>query len=379
MSRDDEFHLVDSIYEAALDPEGWPVALEQLTVQFDATASHLFVGDTETFELSLSLAVGLDPGCMCRYDGDPVGEDPRVEEALRRPIGLPFRDQDFITEREMDRHAYWQDWLRWSDVRYSVACFAGLVGRQGIAINVQRPRGAGPFEDEAVDRFTHLCRHVRRAVELGSRLGLEGASRPALAEVLDRLDTPLLLVDDRGSCTVVNQSAERLLAAKEGLRLRDGRLRGETSDLSRGIDRLLGSLGARGHLAAPLGGSVTIPRPSGRRPLSLTAAPLRTTLRANGRPVVGLLSISDPEAKPPTDRDLLRELYGLTPAEASFAAAFADSGSLTDTADRLGLTRETSRWRLKQLLAKTGSRGQAELVGVVLRTASSLRDDSEER
>jgi DNA-binding CsgD family transcriptional regulator len=63
---------------------------------------------------------------------------------------------------------------------------------------------------------------------------------------------------------------------------------------------------------------------------------------------------------------LLTDLFGLLPSEARLAAALGDGDRLTEAADRLGLTIETARNYSKKIFAKTGTRGQADLVRLIL-------------
>ena len=62
----------------------------------------------------------------------------------------------------------------------------------------------------------------------------------------------------------------------------------------------------------------------------------------------------------------LVDLFGLLPSEARLAWMMAQATSITEAADALGLTIETARNYSKKIYAKTGARGQAELVRIVL-------------
>ena len=63
---------------------------------------------------------------------------------------------------------------------------------------------------------------------------------------------------------------------------------------------------------------------------------------------------------------LLVDLFGLLPSEAKLAAALARGQSLAEAANQLGLTVETARNYSKKIFAKTGTRGQADLVRLIL-------------
>lgn len=68
----------------------------------------------------------------------------------------------------------------------------------------------------------------------------------------------------------------------------------------------------------------------------------------------------------------LVDLFGLTRSEARFALELSQGHSITDSADLLGLTTETGRNYSKRIYAKTGVRGQVELVRLILTSVVAL-------
>lgn len=58
---------------------------------------------------------------------------------------------------------------------------------------------------------------------------------------------------------------------------------------------------------------------------------------------------------------LLRELFGLTPAEAKVARSLADGESISAIAEKASLSRETVRAQLGSVFAKTGTARQSDL------------------
>jgi hypothetical protein len=68
----------------------------------------------------------------------------------------------------------------------------------------------------------------------------------------------------------------------------------------------------------------------------------------------------------------LGELFDLSPAVARFAWALGRTGGIAESAEQLGLTIETARFYSKQLYAKLGVKGQAELARRILTSAAAL-------
>ncbi|MCE7798077.1 hypothetical protein LWE61_16135 [Sphingobium sufflavum] len=68
----------------------------------------------------------------------------------------------------------------------------------------------------------------------------------------------------------------------------------------------------------------------------------------------------------PQHPSLLASLFGLSSSEAKLALHVARGLSLQDAGDTMGLTQETTRNYSKRLYAKTGARGQVDLVRTIL-------------
>lgn len=196
-------------------------------------------------------------------------------------------------------------------------------------------------------------------------LGAEAAVR----EIFDCIPSPALLLNERGQVTLVNRLARDLIDASEGLSIsEDGRL-----VLGHRLSReALCQAVARCARPAPIGQpdsaasqSLVLPRPGGR-PLLLTLR--RFGARHGG--AVALLTLVDPDSGGTVRSASLRSLYGLSPAEARLAQAIASGLSLKQIAARDGLTYETVRSYVKQVLAKTGARRQADVVRLI----GGLRD-----
>jgi DNA-binding CsgD family transcriptional regulator len=73
------------------------------------------------------------------------------------------------------------------------------------------------------------------------------------------------------------------------------------------------------------------------------------------------------------DHAVLADLYGLGRSEAALAACIARGLSLIDAAHVLGLSVETVRNYSKRIFAKTGARGQADLVRILLGSVAVIQ------
>src|SRR5262249_23985147 len=120
-------------------------------------------------------------------------------------------------------------------------------------------------------------------------------------------------------------------------------------------------------------GTLTITRPSERRPLNLLVAPLRASLapEATARAQV-VVFVTDPEEIPFAPVERLQHYLGLTQAEAALVLWLVQGRRVEDAADELGISVNTARTQLKRALTKTGTGRQAELVRLALSTPAIL-------
>ncbi len=75
------------------------------------------------------------------------------------------------------------------------------------------------------------------------------------------------------------------------------------------------------------------------------------------------------------DSLLLRELFGLTPAETRVVQAWRDFGAPKQAALQIGVSEYTVRAQLKSILAKTGTRSQVELARLIESLSMHIASD----
>ncbi|WP_252716870.1 helix-turn-helix transcriptional regulator [Herbaspirillum sp. B65] len=90
----------------------------------------------------------------------------------------------------------------------------------------------------------------------------------------------------------------------------------------------------------------------------------------SGAPLV-LISLSGERSVRMVPAEALVALFGLTAAEARLASAFVSGVTLEEYAQRRGVGLGTVRFQMKQVLAKTGTNRQADLVRRILCSAAA--------
>lgn len=183
------------------------------------------------------------------------------------------------------------------------------------------------------------------------------------AAVLDRLAVGVVLLEEDGSVRHANRAAQALARhAKIDL---GNRLSGDDAD-----SRKLVAL-ARQVASGKVAEAALLIETEGSRLLVL-GRPLGPAVGQDG--IAAMLTISDPERQQALDSATLRQLFDLTPAEASVARLIAAGLRRDQVADQLDISATTVAFHLRNIFDKTGIRRQADLLGLVRSIPMVLAD-----
>jgi DNA-binding CsgD family transcriptional regulator len=106
--------------------------------------------------------------------------------------------------------------------------------------------------------------------------------------------------------------------------------------------------------------------------VEMLVTPVQSSAFAGSKTPVAIVYVSGDRRSQADRCEQLVDLFGLLPSEARLAWMLAQATSITEAADALGLTVETARNYSKKIYAKTGARGQAELVRIVLTSVLAI-------
>ena len=206
-----------------------------------------------------------------------------------------------------------------------------------------------------------LAPHFSSALRVLAGLERERARSELSAAAFARLDFGWIGLDAKGRIVDADAQAERLLR-ESGLLARGAYDRLVPSDPA--IDRQLTALVktfAVNSKARPRAINLS------RDPwIDILVAPLRLEALAAGKDAVAVIYLRGDRTSSETRADQLVDLFDLTPSEARLAWSMAQGLSIAEAAREHGLTIETARNYSKKIYAKTGARGQVDLVRHVL-------------
>jgi DNA-binding CsgD family transcriptional regulator/PAS domain-containing protein len=373
MNSFNQSEFLDLVYGAALEPALWAPVMERYT---DA------IGGEKGWLSLLNLVDGsggdggmlarIDPAEMDRYVAHYADRNPlhHVDDPGRFLAGWAPRiltDEDWMPKSELVRTEYYNDFLKPQDIHACVMVRLARRGAETATINITRSARRGAFERADLALAQTLHPHLIRAFELGQKLAQSRALTSGFAAVFDESAHGLFLLDGDGRVRQLNRAAEELVAERKGLQVSGGRLVALETGAARALQGLVGRAASR-VADARTGGSMVLAVAASMVPLSVTVAPVRTPSVAllGGGPVV-IVCVTDTEAGVRLPEQKLRDIFGLTPAEARLALALFEGASLTEAAEGLKISRFTAQNHLARVFEKTGVNRQAVLVKLMMR------------
>lgn len=322
---------------------------------------------------------GVDPSLHERWEKEHAADDTwavAAVERLRTTSARTATGSELVPPGELRGTLLFHEILRHCEIDDTVGTVLHLTSSSVGFLSVYRGLSREPFTEADRDLHDWIGRHARRAFGLGALLARERSQSHAF---LERLPCAAFVCEADGRIVLRNERGEALLRRGEGLRARRDKLCTERPADRSALEHALASA-TRSAAGESLDGGTSLPvrREPGRAPLGVFVDPLprggpgaEAFGEAFLRPVALVLA-SDPEARTMLPEAALAATFGLTPVESRMLAALAAGETPYEYAERTGVSRETARFHVKRLLAKTGARRQADLVRLALESVARI-------
>lgn len=371
--------VLAAVYEASLHPETWPAALAAATRWLDAAGGFLHIGLGGPCTATVAASCGLGTTEVLAYRASDPMREPLVP-AVCHHLGGIVRDGAGLSAEEIAASEVGQLLMQPAALAHIMG--ASLACDETFFAALWVFRGAGePFSQDDANSLQELIPHLNRAVAIQRRIAEAEQQAATSSAALNRIALGAIIVDVRARPLLVNRLAEHILAQHEGLSLTPAGLVADsprsTALLRAAIRDTITSAARDGHTASI---GLRLDRRGSGRPLEIIVVSLKNPRRIAIAQQMAIVFIADPERAHITPEGLLRDLYGLTTAEARLAIALAQGASLAVAASRLTVSRNTAHAQLKIIFEKTGTTNQSELLRLLHRGAAAIRpyEDSSE-
>jgi DNA-binding CsgD family transcriptional regulator len=182
-----------------------------------------------------------------------------------------------------------------------------------------------------------------------------------------------MLVSQGGKVHFLNRSAETLLARRDGLMVRVGRLSAGTNRESVLLRRTIEKVAAGNAKSRFAGEQIILSRPSQQPPILLTLFSIhRSTIgpRDKTGAMVAVLG-HDPDCDDHDTLEGFAAAYHLTQSEARLTGLLASGRGLFEAAADLGVTRNTARTHMRHIYSKVGAHRQTDIIRLLAKLGMS--------
>lgn len=364
MKQQDLLALMACLYDTVLEPDDWRSLASVVARSFDCESAVIQIQDRPRGIVDrLSTTSNYTPEINQAYCKHYYKYDLWVAAMLRKPRLAAVIGPEIVPDDVFFRSTHYHEFCKQLGITCVVGSVFPLAGDAVGIVGIHRTDEMPKFDLSDKRMMDLFLPHLRRALQVRTRLTAARLARRVTAETLGSLDVGVAVVNARCRIIFLNAAAEALLRDGCGatitlgeLRLRDPRLRVRLEALvaaaaATGAGKGLGS-----------GGVLALPRPWGQS-LSVLVCPLRVGQDGLGpAEPMALIFVTDPHRTTLTAPQVLRQFYGLTGAEARLLAALLAGERLQDYAERNAVTVNTVRNQLAHVFNKTGTSRQAELV-----------------
>lgn len=352
--------IIDRVYEAAAVPELWRHVLDDLGSVVGCDKCAMIATSPSGREYTRWLANERGAVFMNWFPTSPWYHR-NVQMARMMAIGEPrfINDLDVFTREEIEVEPYYVECLRPGGVAWGTGTSVGGPTDNKIVFTIHRAYELGPVDFGDMARLTALRPHIARAAFMSARLKLEQAR--GAVDALAKVGLPAAALTRAGRLHVANTLLDALFPSL----VVDAP--GRMQFVDRAADR---------QFQAQIRQIVIAGNPRRGKTFPIVASEEQPAFVVHLLPVAGashdifsgtewLLIIVPVERAGTLPTDLIQGLFDLTTAEARVANGILSGQTLDEIARAAGLSKETTRTQLKSVFAKTSTRRQAELVGLL--------------
>jgi DNA-binding CsgD family transcriptional regulator/PAS domain-containing protein len=349
--------LLSSLYGGIEAEPPWQEFLAALAQWLEADYATLILAAKDRANPGTFLSPGADPARIAEYLEQFFASDPFRN--LANDTVTSFAE--FLAGQDSSLHAEYRAFLAEAGGEQVLAVDMRFPSLFEARVRVTRAHGRPAFTREERNRLQAIVPHLRNAVRLFEQLHFASAERDVFRSAIDALGLALVVLDRQMQVVSANTLGRRILDEGEGIFRSSGRVQFRSGQGASRISDLIqtgrGQMTVRFRLDRPDHGDLIV-----------TARSLDLSAIHSGAGALALF-LSPAENESRFEPETIRQLLGVTPAEARLCAELATGKSLGDAAVELRISRNTAKVQLRSIFVKTQVNRQAQLINLL----SSLR------
>lgn len=364
---------VGMVYDAALDANEWPKALENLCAYIGASMGTLNVVNPADRSMRLAVDWGCDPHWINLLYTKYMAIMPLWPAFQKVSLDKAYNTADLIDLLEPGQREgildspFFKEWAEPVGLRDIATATVWREPTRGGVFSLHTPDKRGNVTEAELEIFSLFIPHVKRAVMIGDIFNQRAITPSIFENTLNSLGHAAFVVNDSAQIQFTNDLGKKLLAQQSVVT--------STRGVLEPVDRI-----ARKALAQALNqatkdesklGFFGIGIPFGKFDDAAMAylMPLarRTSLQGLNRQAEAIVVVKTQSIGPPTTAEALIAMFGLTQAEAETALAVCRTQTREAAAEALGVSLATVKTHIGRVFAKTATTEKAELAVLLLR------------
>jgi DNA-binding CsgD family transcriptional regulator/PAS domain-containing protein len=369
--------LIGLIYDAAIDPSCWPVAIEEIRKALDFGNATFNLQVLPSGEMLLNVTSNIPQDYVDRmadYGAEVVDQWGGLAVLLALPMDRPAvlsQVNPDAVKYDITTNRYSLEWGKPQGLVDVMALGLARDERGLGSLAFGRHESAGPIGEREIEGARLLIPHLQRAATINRLLDMAALARSTFQVVLDTLTAPIFLTTADLHVVHANPAAHEIVAAGDLLNIRNGVLTTGVAAVSSALAAAVSQAAQDESAIGRKGLGVPIRWEDGSAG-ALHVLPLRPGRGTFDASVIAAVFVARADTPFIAPTALVAALFGLTPAEARVFEQIAAGRTVEETSDALNIGRSTVRTHLLRLFDKTGVRRQAELVQLAAALAAPL-------
>lgn len=355
--------IIQKIYDAALDPQGWEPLLAEIASTVGAVAG-LYAGlDVRHGRGAYWHTVGHDPRIATLYNEHYLALDPTLAHIIKSP-GRAFACTEYMSDTDVTASRFHTEFMLPNCIRYVLSGVVSMEGSMISFFGFQRHISQQPFSRIEADILQRLIPHFAKADQIAAKVStISDAKRVAMA-VLDRMDYGIVIVNRAGQVRMTNHRAEQWLQSAAVVQSLFGRIRLTNVQDNEVLEKMVrtAASGDDGEMQAK-----TIETNHADVRARIVVLPISNDeqRQLDDDEASVAIVISDHNQQRTMAPHVLQNSYKLTAAETRVATGLAGGQTQDELCESLFVSLATIKTHTQRIFQKTGVSRQADLVRLV--------------
>jgi DNA-binding CsgD family transcriptional regulator len=375
---DDLSDVIGTIYDCAVDPQHWPMAIESIARLIGGNNGVILVFDTIRNEPRLYVDWNVDAETMRLYQEEYHRDNPIHEGFSRFEIDEPYNIPAVVDPVEFMKSRVYTEFGRprgWLD---NVGVWIMKTPTRMASLSVIRRIEAGWAGPRELEILRLLSPHVRRAVSIADLIDMRTVVMNTFESTLDGLAVPIVLVDSKSVIAHANVAARALLSESDPIVSDRGVLRASAASAAAGLSAAIAQTAQPESQMGKIGIDVPVPYADGRpgfaHVLPLGQGAVRSSLGSTASAAVFFTPSAVPQRLP---TDAWAAIFGFTSAEIRMLELLVKGHTVIEAARLMSVAEPTARTHVANLMAKAGTKRQADLIQLASRLVPPVRGSTE--